>query len=207
MLNFRYGPDGSVHVIDWYDKNQCHSTNPDVHHKTLGRIFKISHEKDRWVQVDLTKHVVGRARRAAAASQRLVRAARAAHPAGARSRSEGARPAQDDPADHPDVTRKLRALWALHVTGGLTRAGPAARCSGTTANTSAAGRSTCSSRASSRQTPRSRQLRERWRGRTRSALVRLYLASALQRVPAAKRWDVVAGLLRTPRMRPITTSR
>ena len=28
-----------------------------------------------------------------------------------------------------------------------------------------------------------------------SALVRLYLASALQRVPAEKRWDVVAGLL------------
>ena len=48
MLNFRYGPDGSVHVIDWYDKNQCHSTNPDIHQKTLGRIFKISHQKDRW---------------------------------------------------------------------------------------------------------------------------------------------------------------
>src|SRR5919112_6449035 len=48
MLNFRYGPDGSVHVIDWYDKNQCHSTNPDIHQKTLGRIFKISHQKDPW---------------------------------------------------------------------------------------------------------------------------------------------------------------
>ena len=43
MLNFRYGPDGSVYVIDWYDKNQCHSSNPEVHQKTLGRIFKISH--------------------------------------------------------------------------------------------------------------------------------------------------------------------
>ena len=29
--------------------------------------------------------------------------------------------------------------------------------------------------------------------------MRLYLASALQRVPAAKRWDVLDGLLRTPR--------
>ena len=86
MLNFRYGPDGSVHVIDWYDKNQCHSTNPDVHDKTLGRIFKISHEKDRWVQVDLAKQSSERAGRAAAAPQRLVRPARAAHPAGARAR-------------------------------------------------------------------------------------------------------------------------
>ena len=55
MLNFRYGPDGSVHVIDWYDKNQCHSSNPDVHDKTLGRIFKISHVNDRFVKVDLQK--------------------------------------------------------------------------------------------------------------------------------------------------------
>ena len=46
--------------------------------------------------------------------------------------------------DNPDVTRKLRALWALHVTGGLTRAGPARSCSATTASTSAAGRSNCS---------------------------------------------------------------
>src|SRR4029450_504290 len=55
MINFRYGPDGSVHVIDWYDKNQCHSTNPDIHQKTLGRIFKISYRTDRWVKVDLAK--------------------------------------------------------------------------------------------------------------------------------------------------------
>ena len=49
MINFRYGPDGSVFVIDWYDKNQCHSNNPDLHDKTLGRIFKISHERDKWI--------------------------------------------------------------------------------------------------------------------------------------------------------------
>ena len=46
MINFRYGPDGSVHVIDWYDKNQCHSPNPDVHDKTLGRIFNASVRAD-----------------------------------------------------------------------------------------------------------------------------------------------------------------
>jgi hypothetical protein len=54
-LNFRYDPSGSVFAIDWYDKNQCHSSNPDVHQKTMGRIFKISHETDKWVQVDLSK--------------------------------------------------------------------------------------------------------------------------------------------------------
>src|SRR3546814_11544987 len=54
-LNFRYGPDGSVFVIDWYDKNQCHSPNPDVHDKTMGRIFRISHKNDKWIQADLSQ--------------------------------------------------------------------------------------------------------------------------------------------------------
>jgi putative membrane-bound dehydrogenase-like protein len=54
-LNLKYDPSGSVWAIDWYDKNQCHSPNPDVHNKTMGRIFRISHQNDKWVQVDLTK--------------------------------------------------------------------------------------------------------------------------------------------------------
>jgi hypothetical protein len=54
-LNFTYDPSGSVFAIDWYDQNQCHSPNPDVHDKTLGRIFKITHKNDKWVQVDLRK--------------------------------------------------------------------------------------------------------------------------------------------------------
>ena len=54
-LNMKYDPSGSVWAIDWYDKNQCHSPNPDVHDKTMGRIFKITHENDKWVRVDLAK--------------------------------------------------------------------------------------------------------------------------------------------------------
>ncbi len=88
MINFRYGPDGSVHVIDWYDKNQCHSTNPDIHHKTLGRIFKISHSDGQMGEGRSDEALVGAPGRAAAQSQRLVRAARAPHPAGARAGSE-----------------------------------------------------------------------------------------------------------------------
>ena len=53
MLSLRYGPDGSVFVIDWYDHNQCHSTDPHVHDQSKGRIYRIAHENDAWVQVDL----------------------------------------------------------------------------------------------------------------------------------------------------------
>ena len=98
MLNFRYGPDGSVHVIDWYDKNQCHSTNPDLHQRTLGRIFKISHESDRRARVDLAETFVRAARRSPAQPQRLVRPARAPDPPGARSGRDRPRAPQADVA-------------------------------------------------------------------------------------------------------------
>ena len=120
MINFRYGPDGSVHVIDWYDKNQCHSTNPDIHQKTLGRIFKISYQTDKWVKVDLTK----------LSSERLVELQLNRNDWYVRHARRILQERGPDPTVHarlkqilrenPDVTRKLRALWALHATNGLT---------------------------------------------------------------------------------------
>ena len=43
FINMRYGPDGNVYVIDWYDKQACHTGNVDVWDRTNGRIYKISH--------------------------------------------------------------------------------------------------------------------------------------------------------------------
>jgi hypothetical protein len=193
MLNFRYGPDGSVHVIDWYDKNQCHSSNPDIHQKTLGRIFRISHQKDRRVRVNL----------GALPSERLValqlhrndwyvRHARrilqergpdeTVHTALARILH-----------DNPDVTRKLRALWALHVTGGLAENDLIALLT----HGSEYLRSWAVYLLAEGRNPSDVVLREfaRMARQDQSPLVRLYLASALQRVPAEKRWEVLAGLL------------
>jgi len=41
ILYMTYGPDGSVYMIDWYDKNQCHHGNSAGHDRTNGRIFKV----------------------------------------------------------------------------------------------------------------------------------------------------------------------
>jgi len=193
MINFRYGPDGSVHVIDWYDKNQCHSSNPDLHQKTLGRIFKIRHQNDKWVKVDLS----------ALSSDALVdlqlhrndwyvRHARRI------LQERGANPAVHAKLktmlrDQPDVTRKLRALWALHVTDGLGDQDALALldheneyirswvvyllAEGKNPSDAALGRFA--------------QLAKQ----DQSALVRLYVASALQRVPAEKRWEILAALM------------
>jgi putative membrane-bound dehydrogenase-like protein len=193
MINFRYGPDGSVHVIDWYDKNQCHSTNPDVHNKTLGRIFKISHEGDRSVQVDLNKLPSE-----ALVDLQLHRNDWYVRHARRILQERGPDPKVHDRLktmlrDQPDVTRKLRALWALHATQGL-RERDLLELLG---HDSEYLRSWAVYLLVEGKQPSDKVLRRfAWLARQdTSQLVRLYLASALQRVPAAKRWDVVAGLV------------
>src|SRR5262249_3586230 len=43
IINLETGPDGSVYMIDWYDKNQCHHNDPNGHDRTNGRIFRITY--------------------------------------------------------------------------------------------------------------------------------------------------------------------
>lgn len=193
MLNFRYGPDGSVHVIDWYDKNQCHSSNPDIHQKTLGRIFKISHQNDRWVRVNL----------GTLSSDRLVALQLHRNDWYVRQARRILQERGPDAKVHaglkrilhenPDVTRKLRALWALHVTGGLAENDLIALL----AHGSEYLRSWAVYLLVEGKNPSDAALREfaRMARLDQSPLVRLYLASALQRVLAEKRWEVLAGLL------------
>ena len=193
MLNFRYGPDGSVHVIDWYDKNQCHSGNPDVHDKTLGRIYKIRHEKDRWTTVDL----------AALPSEKLVdlqlhrndwyvrHARRLLQERGADAKVHAR--LKHILQTNPDVTRKLRALWALHVTGGLTNQDTVELLG----HPDEYVRSWAITLLAEGSDPPEAALRQfaRMAREDGSALVRLSIASALQRTPAVKRWDILAGLV------------
>jgi hypothetical protein len=193
MINFRYGPDGSVHAIDWYDKNQCHSTNPDVHSKTLGRVFKISHEGDRWVRVDLKK----------LSSEALVDLQLHRNDWYVRHARRILQERGPDPnvharlktmlRDNPDITRKLRAIWALHATAGL-REQDLLELLG---HDNEYVRSWAVYLLVEGKQPSQDALR-RFAALARedtSPLVRLYLASALQRVPVANRWDVVEGLV------------
>ncbi len=192
MLNFRYGPDGSVHVIDWYDKNQCHSPNPDLHDTTLGRIFKISHENDEWVEVDLQTRT----------SEQLVQLQLHANDWYVRHARRILQERGSDPAvhtalrrildEHPDVTRKLRALWALHVTDGLTDADLVALLR----HQSEYLRSWSVELLAEDRQVSDEVLKEFERAafEDESALVRVYLASALQRIEPARRWRVLEGL-------------
>ena len=55
IINLQYDQNGSVYMIDWYDKNQCHSTRLDAADRSNGRIFKITYGGTKWTPVDLEK--------------------------------------------------------------------------------------------------------------------------------------------------------
>ena len=55
IISLKCGPDGSVFMIDWYDKNQCHHNELNAHDRTNGRIFKVSFGKTKDGRQDLAK--------------------------------------------------------------------------------------------------------------------------------------------------------
>ena len=192
-LDFQYGPGGSMYAIDWYDKNQCHSPNPDVHDKTLGRIFKISHKDDEFIQIDLSQKTdLELVEYQLHPNEWYVRQSRVL------LQERGGSPEvhaalQEILDENPDVTRKLRAMWALHVTDGLTDdelvqlwdhedeyirswAIQLATEAGTLSDDALEKLKTMAA-----EDP--------------SQLVRLYISSAIQRLNPADRWEITGGLI------------
>src|SRR5688572_3921950 len=44
LINFKYGPDGNVYAIDWYDQQACHLNQPEKFDRGNGRVYKISYQ-------------------------------------------------------------------------------------------------------------------------------------------------------------------
>ncbi|MCM4173438.1 dehydrogenase [Arenibacter sp. TNZ] len=192
-LNFKYDPSGSVFAIDWYDQNQCHSSNPDVHDKTLGRIFKISHKNDQWVKVDLQKASdLELVNYQLHPNEFYVRQARTI------LQERGGNPEVHTAlkailANNEDVTRKLRALWTLHVTQGLNEK----ELYDLLSNNNEYIRSWAIQLLTEDKKVSPTTL-EKFVGMAKkdpSPLVRLYLASGMLRLAPAKRWDVLEALV------------
>lgn len=192
-LNFRYGPSGSVFAIDWYDKNQCHSPNPDVHDKTMGRIFRISHATDKWRPVDLRKESsMALVKYQLEPNEWYVRTARLI----LQERGpdpEVHRALRTILTDNPDVSRKLRALWALHVTRGLNENDLLGLLSHENEHMRGWAIQLLAEDRQLSDVARTRFLKL---AKTEaSASVRLHLASALQRTPTQNRWEIIEALV------------
>ena len=119
-VSMEYGPDGDAYVTDWSDLGECHDR--DGVHRTSGRIYKVTWGAPRKVSVNLTNESNAElVERQLHRNEWFVRHAR---------RLLQERAAAGEPMQHVhqslrtmfetqrDTTHQLRALWALHVTGG-----------------------------------------------------------------------------------------
>ncbi len=122
-LNHIVDQDGSMFIIDWYDKNQCHHGDDAGHDKSNGRIYKVVY-RDQKVTPPMVPTASDEALVGWVGSENefLSRHAR-------RQLQERAASGRLGPAVHgrlrelfrqgPETWQRLRALWALHLTGGL----------------------------------------------------------------------------------------
>jgi putative membrane-bound dehydrogenase-like protein len=197
FINPRYGPDGNVYLLDWYDKQACHHGDPRIWDRENGRIYKICYRGAKPVTVDLGK----KSDRELVDLQLhknewFVRQARRLLQERAANKKLDA-DAPDALAkiafEHKDETRRLRGLWALHVVGGLTEERIFKALSDEGAYVRAWTVQLALENGNASETLL-KKLAALAVGDA-SPVVRLYLASALQRLPLDRRGDILHGLL------------
>jgi putative membrane-bound dehydrogenase-like protein len=210
IINLETGPDGAVYMIDWYDKNQCHRTDVDAHDRSNGRIFKISYGTPKAQAADLQSMpdeqlvtaLLARNSWQARHAQRILqeRSARGRMNGGAQQLLEDflSANALKDGIPGAKVDKqfaqivRLRALWTAHVTGVLKDEQLLKLLSDADEYLrSWAIQFTCEDGKASENALKAMAKMAR---SDKSPVVRLYLASAMQRLGPAARWDVVEGL-------------
>ncbi|MCA8956400.1 MAG: DUF1080 domain-containing protein [Planctomycetes bacterium] len=193
-IDLRYGPDGNVYLIDWYDKQACHRTRPEIWDRTNGRLYRVRYGAEKAQHVDLRKmsdvELVALQEHDNDWYVRMGR--RVLQERGGNPRIWQGLLAQLQRATEP--RKQLRALWALHATGGLTEP-LALQVLGMPSEHLRAW--AIQLRAERREIGEAfgKKLVE-LAGRDPSPVVRLYLASAMQRVAEPLRWEIAEQLVR-----------
>ena len=193
-INAKVGPDGNLYLIDWYDSQACHLSTPERFDRSNGRLYRVAYGPQRAVRADLPD----------LSSQELVElqlspndfwVRRARLELAARGPDPAAREALRSILFHNrDVTRRLRALWALHGMGELDDrtlvrllSDEAEELRGWAVQLALEGGEASSLMLSTlvRRAPRED-----------SSQARLYMAAGLQRMPLEQRWSLAAQLVR-----------
>ncbi len=194
-VTIRYGPDGSAFVSDWSDTGECHSIKDT--RKNTGRIYKITYgskqssissllsknnEELVALQLDTNDWWVRHARRLlqerSAAGENMSSSHLGLHAI----------------LDHnPDITRQLRALWALHVTQGINETLLLTLLD----HPHEYMRSWAIQLLNEKKqvSPTTLKKFAQLAANDPSSHVRLYLASALQRIPQDNRWLIAEALV------------
>jgi putative membrane-bound dehydrogenase-like protein len=203
-LELKYGPDGGVYLTDWSDIGECHENDADGSHRENGRIFKITYGDVKPAKVDLARQSDEElARLQVHANEWYVRTAR-------RLLQDRAAEGKDLGSAHQvlrgilasdrDVRHRLRAIWALHATGGLDEKARLALLDDSSPQVRA-----WAVRLLVDDGRPSRAVIDRLGKQAgvstvpeplfeQSPLVLLYLASAMQRIPEEDRWPMAESL-------------
>lgn len=195
-VELKYGPDGGVYVTDWSDLGECHDN--DGVHRTSGRIYKVTYGNVTPRTVDLktlsdvqlvelqlhpndwyVRHARRLLQERAAAGADMSQAQRALHAMY---------------ANQKDVTRQLRAMWALYSIGGTDESWLTQQLDDTSEHVRTwavkllvdQAPAALSSRTIAKMTAMGRD--------DDSGLVRVFLASALQRMKFDDRWELAKNL-------------
>ena len=199
FISLQVGPDGQMVVLDWYDRNQCHSGDDGGHDRTNGRIFKVVYDraKPQPTTVDLARE------RDTALIDLLFHdndwfarhARRLLQERAAAGRLDPGTPGLLDArlAAGGPLPQRLRVIWALHAVGLLDEP----RIGNLLDDPEAIVRSWAIQLATERRVVPASLL---GRFRTMAAddpspVVRLALCSALQRLPLEARWPISAALV------------
>ncbi|MGF1582602.1 MAG: PVC-type heme-binding CxxCH protein [Gemmataceae bacterium] len=190
------GPDGGVYLSDWVDLGECH--DHDGVHRTSGRVYKITYGTPKAPKIqDVAK----------LSNEQLVSLQLHKNDWYVRaSRRVLQERAINDSSIHdthlalrkifysnPDVTRKLRAMWGLYVTGGTKAAWLREQLNHKNEHIR-----TWAIRLLVDDNKVSREVNKdfvRLAKSDESKLVRLFLASALQKYPASRRGELATALL------------
>lgn len=198
-FSMEIGPEGDLYVLDWHDADIC---GEDVLHKETGRIFRIAPEKSlalewpgRYSDLnELTDLELARLQQ----SPSVWHARRARVILQNRAHKGTVSKAAVDHlqkmfTEHGNIDFRLRAMWALHITGTLSRE----RLLEALSDTEEYIRSWSIQLLCENGNPGENVLEKMalLAAKDPSAVVRLYLSAALQRIPLQDRWKIGAGLV------------
>jgi putative membrane-bound dehydrogenase-like protein len=188
-LELKAGPDGGVYVTDWVDTGECH--NYKVADKTNGRIYKVTYGPPKPAAADLRSKT--EAELVALHLHKNDWFVRNARRLLQERGVKDAAPLEAILRENPDATRKLRALWTLHAAGALREALLLELLGHPDEHVrSWAVRLAVDSKSAS--DPVAEKLVAMTPAEP-SPKVRLALASAVQRLPAARRWPILEALV------------
>jgi putative heme-binding domain-containing protein len=197
-VDLQYGPDGAVYVIDWYDQQHCHNPNTERWDRANGRIYRLQYDPTYQPhKVDLgslnNERLVGLMTRKndwyGRTAQRLLQERAAV---GQRIDRSAVRSLRQLARTGKTTAQRLRGMWTLHTIGEFSE-GDAREALGDADEYLRA----WTIQLSTDDRKVSAGMQKAFISMAKSdpsAVVRLYLASAIQRLPRDTAWELIEAL-------------